>query len=401
MALGTTGISTSLVASTIGAGSNDVGRLCTHQNVNKWSKWKPVSLPQVTGIDDTQLSNIDFGLIYPRSNNYVVIAGQKWTYNKPVGTASSPFRLGDFRGYYHQAIKLIDCPAVSEINIFENASDVLTFQFPSSIAGQLQMSDFTTSILDQQYLGVVINTTNSGTYIITCPTSVSEGGNQITLDLTAAPFSGVAIGDTFTFYYILSNTLSSTISSSPVFINENLYIPIPNNDNDLSIVQVDIINKYQGVFTSPLVYDGVNGSGGFDSVVGYFGSGDENSPHFITNLGSPYFQIKISNPTSGTISFYRQYMKVKYSSNFWGYERNEDLIVYDSSWNKVTTDISIAANSYVTLYMGTESTLFRNGTALNADIVNPSSGAKANSSIAFLYKNSQVFNFTNFRFIKY
>ena len=42
MALGTTNISTSLVAQTIGEGSNDVGTLCKSTKINMWSKRKPV-----------------------------------------------------------------------------------------------------------------------------------------------------------------------------------------------------------------------------------------------------------------------------------------------------------------------------------------------------------------------
>ena len=38
MTLGTTGISTTLVANTIGVGSNDAGTLCTSDKINKWSK---------------------------------------------------------------------------------------------------------------------------------------------------------------------------------------------------------------------------------------------------------------------------------------------------------------------------------------------------------------------------
>ena len=403
MALGTTNISTDLVLSTLlgishGGFGADVGTLCTHPAINKWSKWKPVKLPQIDGVDETQLKAINYGLTFPRTNVFNVIATQKWTYDKPTGGAASPYRLGDFRQYHHGAVRLVGCPAVTEINIFENPNDTLTFQFPTAVTGQLQMSDFT-GILANQYLGIVIVTSGGATYIITSPTTASAGGNQITLDLTAAPFNGVTIGDTFTFYYILSNIQVSPISSNVnAYITNNLFIPIPNNAGDTSYNAVDIINHYQGVFGIDLIYDAVNGT--FDTVSGYYGIGDENSPHYITNNGSAYFRVTISNPTSGSISFYRQEMKVKYTTNFWGYERNENLAVYDSSWNAVTTDITIGANSSVTLYMGTASTLFRNGTAANADIISPASGARTNPSIRFLYKNSQVFNFTNFRFQK-
>ena len=95
MALPTTGISTSLVANTIGAGSNDVGTLCTHPNINKWSKWKPVRSNKVTGLTVTDIENLSSGL--SRLDMYEVV------YLKPTGDASSPYRLGDFRNYNHSA----------------------------------------------------------------------------------------------------------------------------------------------------------------------------------------------------------------------------------------------------------------------------------------------------------
>lgn len=38
MALSNSNITVSMVKSAIGSGSNDVGTLCTHQNINKWSR---------------------------------------------------------------------------------------------------------------------------------------------------------------------------------------------------------------------------------------------------------------------------------------------------------------------------------------------------------------------------
>ena len=43
-ALPTTGITTTLVGTTLGVSSRDVGTLCTHPNINMWSKYKPVSI---------------------------------------------------------------------------------------------------------------------------------------------------------------------------------------------------------------------------------------------------------------------------------------------------------------------------------------------------------------------
>ena len=109
MALGTTNISTTLVGNAIGISSKDVGTLCSSPTINKWSKHKPVIYPAISttgnwwkavdgncGLSITEYSNI---------NNLVtaITNGVTWNYNKPTGGASSPYRLGDFRGYAHDA----------------------------------------------------------------------------------------------------------------------------------------------------------------------------------------------------------------------------------------------------------------------------------------------------------
>ena len=94
MALGIDKISTTVVAQAIGAGTNDVGALCTHVNVNKWSKYKPVKgeyLHPTCGFIITSTTDQRPNVL----RNYV------WSYDKPTGGQLSPFRLGDFRGYDH------------------------------------------------------------------------------------------------------------------------------------------------------------------------------------------------------------------------------------------------------------------------------------------------------------
>ncbi len=104
MALHTAGISTSLVASTIGAGSNDVGTLCTHSNVNMWSKRKPVrDYRSVVPFEEVGLADNCGLVLYPFTGDDTKIT----YYNKPgtwvdqFGQHTTPFRLGDFRGYEH------------------------------------------------------------------------------------------------------------------------------------------------------------------------------------------------------------------------------------------------------------------------------------------------------------
>ena len=120
-ALPLTGITTSMVASAIGEGSNDVGTLCKSNKINKWSKWKPIHVTQVTGITEAILKSNGFGLYFNSSNNINNILGTgTFTYTKPTGTQNSPFRLGDFRNYDHNAVM----PIATEISTTGVAYDI-------------------------------------------------------------------------------------------------------------------------------------------------------------------------------------------------------------------------------------------------------------------------------------
>ena len=109
MALGTTNISVSLVRDELGAGMNDVGQLCIHPNINKWSKWKPIKFPKIESLTQQELENSNYGIeivssLGDTSNpkalyDMVQNLGYTYKYNKPTGGVSSPYRLSDFRNY--------------------------------------------------------------------------------------------------------------------------------------------------------------------------------------------------------------------------------------------------------------------------------------------------------------
>lgn len=102
--LGTYNISVTLVKSTLGAGTNDIGTLCKHENINMWSKWKPIRCNGITLTEDALKSN-NYGIKITQDflNLPSVIPLRKWEYMRPAGGASSPYRLGDFRNYAHNS----------------------------------------------------------------------------------------------------------------------------------------------------------------------------------------------------------------------------------------------------------------------------------------------------------
>ena len=131
--LGENNISISLVATTLEELTYDLGTLCQSNNINKWSKWKPVRKAQVTPMTAEDMKSVAYGLY-----------GEG--YNKPQGGASSPFRLGDFRNYNHDAyppispmIISVDGQTTPPYNIFRGDVAEIVFKL---IAGDIDPKGF-------------------------------------------------------------------------------------------------------------------------------------------------------------------------------------------------------------------------------------------------------------------
>ena len=104
----------------IGSQSTDLGTLCSHTNINKFARFKPVRYPSVGLITNANRQSVAHGIVFP---DVVIVsqitgaaiqdaAANDWDYQLPVGGASSPYRLGDFgnveslnsNGYFHGAV---------------------------------------------------------------------------------------------------------------------------------------------------------------------------------------------------------------------------------------------------------------------------------------------------------
>ena len=142
MALPNSNISVSMVKAELGAATNDVGRLCTHPNVNKWSKYKPVRLKKVTGLteSDFKQANFGFNILASSDSPSVDILSRYWDYLKPIGGSATPFRLGDFRQYDHNEGKplFISDDYLEQLwNIFMSDSPYLSVALTYKINGPI------------------------------------------------------------------------------------------------------------------------------------------------------------------------------------------------------------------------------------------------------------------------
>ena len=181
MALGTTNITTTLVGTTIGSASRDVGSLCSSTLINKWSKYKPVIYPTITttGVTDWWKANDGYcGFSIPQYVDIDSLLGDNttWVYNKPYGTINSPYRLGDFRGYEHTSVIPFDVLLPNAIEI-GSSSNLIKLRMPTVPTSNLTLND----IVGNKYFGVVVKRGNQ-IAVKTAASYISAGNNNISID---------------------------------------------------------------------------------------------------------------------------------------------------------------------------------------------------------------------------
>lgn len=129
----------------IGAASSSNSHVCRSVNINECSKRKPTRYPGNESDINNQWRGLDgqcgFGIQQYTSASQALSNSEalqttdytgmawNWLYLRPRGGESEPWREGDFRGYYHNAAKL-----VSRID-YDLSKSITTFQLIRNAAG--------------------------------------------------------------------------------------------------------------------------------------------------------------------------------------------------------------------------------------------------------------------------
>lgn len=110
MKLPGTDVSIMGVRNVLGHPSMDLGTLCTSDRINPFSKWKPVNC-NAERLTEGLLADAKYGITIlsaPGAASLVGLikgnGGLGFLYDRPKGGVSSPYRLGDFRNYDHDAL---------------------------------------------------------------------------------------------------------------------------------------------------------------------------------------------------------------------------------------------------------------------------------------------------------
>lgn len=94
------------IAKVLATNNTNLSSLCTHQNINKYSKKKPVRYPNIPSRNTDWWKSIDGDCgLDVQLNNYLdsYKNDTAYAYKRPRGGTSEPYREADFDGYYHYA----------------------------------------------------------------------------------------------------------------------------------------------------------------------------------------------------------------------------------------------------------------------------------------------------------
>lgn len=230
--LPTTGsITTTMVGNEMGVSTRGVSALCTHTNVNKWAKYKPVRLntstpdrnsewwkgdirncgfnPVITG------TYLDMVSLYNNSRDGL----NGWTYS--TLTTGDYCRLADFRGYNHQAVPPISNFTVDRKTVTEDGNQTLSFLITmSGGTNNLALGDI--SDYGNYYFGILLYGTNNKKAIATSAYRLSTdsppgAGQECSIGLHSLPLG------TFEAYPFIS--MRPIVQNDQELVNQFSTIP--------------------------------------------------------------------------------------------------------------------------------------------------------------------------------
>ena len=202
------------VKSVLGESSNDLATLCKSPKINIWAKYKPTVYPSPFPDDWYKAKDGNYGINitvengksnwkdlvgeYSKTNN-----GYGNLYNRPTGGANAPYRLGDFRGYFHDANPEVSDYLTTSVFIRESDTNQLLVNYnPVSVDGS-QISYFEFDVFKDKYFGYII-TDKSKTNLMYITTASTVSSFTVPL-----PKNALQVGDYLAFPMFCSYNYSS------------------------------------------------------------------------------------------------------------------------------------------------------------------------------------------------
>ena len=182
MALPNSNISVAMVKAELGAATNNVGQLCIHPNVNKWSKWKPVRYNSPSPLTEAEFKSKKYGFDIPfdvKADSTILSTAGGYLKPRGAGTINEHYRLTDFANYNKLAIMPIGAEIPNEISKVAFNPNLRGKCTITTIAdSDFQLND----LFEGLYFGVM-----AGGYYKTLEVPISSNSNTYSLEIQDCP----------------------------------------------------------------------------------------------------------------------------------------------------------------------------------------------------------------------
>ena len=198
----------------------DLADLCTHENINMWAKYKPFRSSIMffrqdgdnTKSDrDDEMRRVNYGIEPPGtrgSSDIVSCINDEWTYNRPRGTVSEPFRLSDFINYSHNDKPFAVAKESVTVNRYFNYSSEITLTKSRGKVSvhALKVADF--AVFDTYpNLAVLVTPASGGDVYVRVTEGIGEVVKVTNIELNALTSS---LGKQLKFAFLATNHAKTT-----------------------------------------------------------------------------------------------------------------------------------------------------------------------------------------------
>ena len=276
-----TGVSVYDVQQTLGISSSDVGTLCSSNQINKWSKYKPVALSTLdttSQLDGNKKwrSNATWwkgasgncGISVVRTCSTVASAKTDidsgrtiWSKVAPTGGATEPFRLVDFNEYHNNAMPPVF--SVDASNAYLRPGAELKIMIATSVDDGYSIKFSDISAYDNWYYTVAVYGGSELKFIVSADKPIGEYNGGETIEFTIPYNNGtygyqgkLTEGNTYNAYVFMSSV--QYLFTTSEYSGSYSYLPLPCGAEDYGIPAASFTCRADSQWA---VVDAFSGSG--------------------------------------------------------------------------------------------------------------------------------------------
>ena len=383
----------------------DLADLCTHDNINMWAKYKPFRSSIMffrqdgdsTKSDrDDEMRRVNYGIQPPaprNSTDIVSCINDEWTYNRPRGTVSEPYRLSDFTNYSHNDKPFAVAKESVAVNRYFDYTGKITLTKSRGRVSvhALKVSDF--AIFDTySNLAVLVTPASGGDVFVRVTEGIGEKVEVTTIELNALASS---LGKQLTFAFLATNH-EPTASFTNILAN-NQWLIMPNDGVNKTYGELVLTSEFHHNKTCNGIANDAS-SLPLTSFTGFEQTGDDERYFFHPTdkwRYSCYLDLTLTN-TAEAVTLERSRFKVSAHNNL---VTSGDTPTYEIKKMYVngaeTEKIEVPAGGNVTIRFMLPNDIFRINTSGGIESVQVKN-SHMSCNINFYYNNVPDIVFSQF-----